>query len=615
MKNRIIRTLFTICLICLCSFISAKAIRAGTGSGNMDGGGSGGGTQAGTSQNFYSSGDDGVRLTIIDARTKCRASGTQTIDYYRTSKNNKTVFHFGKICKLEYMGAGGYASGRYLALSSERYSIDSDGKRVAYQVEDLPTIVSDSNSTSNIDRIKKYFNNEGRLRVIASRTGISYSEFINGNYKLIIEPMIYLTFQGRYMAMTAHEAAKMDISLGGGLTSGGQLRAKFVSFTHKNLPLSIFLKKKDLGVKPWTGTKSDRVQNGSILSYLGIGILSFAPEGNEVDLDAGSYVYRPDTDVITSIDVDVTGGSEDGATCDNPISVQFSNPYFGTITVTGVVIPQGGSRPVWIKWHTPNVTVRTPTTVSVQVTGGSSSAAGASIPIIIKPLVRKEPSNPTADDTQPDSFNINRSPSFPTTSILGGYSSPVTHRSWHTYTCTKRWVYDYSYEDEEGNNVPVYKTVYDFDTNYYSSSISYTTVKVTRDSSTVQANPTDGVTKSGYGIQVKVTSNVSGSQANCTGIQSFCAYFPEFNYKRYRRDGKLPRASLLSTIELPVNQYSIKGKRVHFTPVWYPDRNYKVYVETFDAWTPAGMLCSTGTGSINISGSLWDNWYIRRVIQ
>jgi len=83
MKKRIYGSLLFICLICLCT-LNTK-IEAGTGSGNMDGGGSGGGTQAGTSQNFYSSGDDGVRLTIIDIRTKCRASGTRTIDYYRKS--------------------------------------------------------------------------------------------------------------------------------------------------------------------------------------------------------------------------------------------------------------------------------------------------------------------------------------------------------------------------------------------------------------------------------------------------------------------------------------------------------------------------------------------------
>lgn len=583
---------------------------------NMDGGGSGGGTQAGTSQNYYSSGDDGVRITVIDTKTKCRASGTRTIDYYRKEgKEEKNIMHFGKVCKIEYMGTGGYALGRNLIQSNEKYSVDKEGKKVAYKVGDMPTIVSNSYSNSSIEKIKEYFNNEDRLRGIASRTGISYDTLISGQYKVMIEPLIFLTFQGNYMAMTAHEAAKLDMAMGGTLTSGGALRAKFVSFTHKNLPLSIFLKKKDLGIRPWTGSKTGRVQNGSILSYLGVGILSFAPEGNEVDLDTSRYVYQPDTDVITSIDVNVTGGNEDGATCDNPLTVQFSNPFFGTITVTGITIPQGGSRPVWIKWHTPNTKEKISTSVDVQITGGAASASHASIPITISPLVRKEPTNPTADDTKPGSFDINKSPTFPTTSVLSRFGSPVTSTSWHTYTCTKRSVLDYYYEDLEGNYIPIYKTVYQYTVNNYSSRLVYTKIKVKPDSSTKGACQKSNSIKSGYGIEVEITSNVSGSSSYCTGIQSACVYFPEFNYKRYRRDAKLPSASLLSTLTLPVNQYSLNNSRVHFTPIWFPNGSYKVYAEVFDAWTPAGMLCSTGTASINIEGSMWDDWYIRKIIE
>ncbi|SES65401.1 hypothetical protein [[Clostridium] polysaccharolyticum] len=599
----------TLMLVC-CMLLRSYAINADP---NMDGGGSGGGTQAGTSQNYYSSGDDGVRITIIDVKTKCRAEGTHTIDYYRKEgKNEKKILHFGKVCKIEYMGTGGYTIGRNLVQSDEKYLTNT------FHTLDLPTIVSNSNSTSNIETIKDYFNNEKQLRGIASRTGLSYGELISGKYKVMIEPMLYLTFQGNYMAMTAHEAAKLDMALGGTLTSGGGLRAKFVSFTHKNLPLSIFLKKKDLGIRPWTGSKNSRVQNGSILSYLGVGILNFAPEGNEVDLDTSKYVYRPDTDVITAIDVSVTGGNEDGATCDNPLTVQFSNPYFGTRVVTGITVPQGGSRPVWIKWHTPNVTNKVVTSIEVTMMGGAASSTHASIPVTISPLVRKEPINPAADDTKPKSFVQNSSPSFPTTSVLSKFSSHVTSTSWHTYTCTKRRVIDYYdtyYVEDEWFEVPVYKTVYEYSVNTYSSRLISTTVKVKPDSSTKGARQKSNSIKSGYGIEVEITSNVSGSSANCTGVQSACVYFPEFNYKRYRRDAKLSSASLLSTLTLPVNQYSLNGSRVHFTPIWYPDGNYKVYAEVFDAWTPGGMLCSSGTGNINIAGNMWDDWYIRKMIE
>lgn len=615
MNRKLIFVCIMICgfALCYCIMLSSLITVGAAGDGNMDGGGSGGGTQSGTSQNFYSSGDDGVRITIIDVKTNCRTTGTRTIDYYRIDKSRKEINHFGKVCKMEYAGLGGYTSSRSLALSKERYD-KVNNVQVAYQFSDLPTIVSSSSGNSNIEEIKSFFNNERVLRTLASDAGITYDEMINGQYKVIIEPIIYLTFQGKYIAMTAHEAAKLDMAMGGTTTSGGALRAKFVSFTHKNLPLAIFLKKKDLGIKPWTGSKYNRVQNGSILTYLGIGVLSFAKQGNEVDLDGGSYVYRPNTDVITSVDVSVTDGDPDGASCDNPITVRFTGQYIGTIYKTGITIPQGGERKVWIKWRTPDTKERIAINIVATITKGGTDTASVSIPIVIKPLTLKEPENPSADDVKPRSWTSSISPAFPTTSVLSRFSSPVTQRSWHTYTCTKRKVIDYYdtyYVEDEWFEIPVYKTVYDYTVNTYSARLNSTTVTVYRDHNVANANKSSTQIKSGYGIEVKVKSSVSGN--DCTGIQSFCAYFPEFAYKKYRRDGKLPGASLFSTIELPINLYSLKGNRVHFTPIWYPDGTYQVYVETFDCWTPGGMLCGTGKGSIKISGSMWDDWHIQTV--
>lgn len=59
---------------------------------------------------------------------------------------------------------------------------------------------------------------------------------VAGEYKLLIEPLGYYTFQGVFIATTATEAALYDEQLGGGL------RSKMVSFSHQNLPLAIFSK-------------------------------------------------------------------------------------------------------------------------------------------------------------------------------------------------------------------------------------------------------------------------------------------------------------------------------------------------------------------------------------
>ena len=585
---------------------------------NMDGGGSGGGTEDGTSQNFYSSGDDGVRITVLDKRTGRKADGTYTIDYSKRDKSGKSVTHFGKTNKIEYMGVGGYMGAIPLQKSSEDYIVSNAGKQVAFHIAEMPTIISSSQGNSDIEVIKTYFNNEDRLRGIASRVGMTYDEMINGYYKVIIEPVIYLTFNGRYMALTAHEAAKLDIALGGSEATGGQLRAKFVSFTHKNLPLSIFLRKKELGIKSWTGGKNVRVTNGDILSKLGIGILSFTPEGSDVEVEGADYTYRPNTDVITSINVSV-GGWGDGATVDNPITVRFSGEYLPTTNVSGIVIPPGGSRLVWVKWRTPDVKEKTRTTIQADIVGGGQSPATVTLNIRINPIEEKEPYNPVADDKKPQGWSDFIPVMFPKIGALVGFSEPQMKRTWHTYTCTKYWeetgeyVMDIDGEyvlDGGGNKIPILEAKYRFATQYHGVEVTGIYDKVKVDKTVEVANPKQGEMKSGYGFELSVQTLITGDTSQITGMQTMVAYFPEFSYKQYRRIGKNPGAGSSSTLEFPVNLYSIKKSRIHFTPIWYPDGVYKPYVEVLDAWTPSGMLCYYRTPSIQIKGSMWDDWHI-----
>jgi hypothetical protein len=594
---------------------------------NMDGGGSGGGSGSGTNNNYYSTSDYGVRITVIDTRTNRRADGTLTIDYHKTGKGDKTVYDFGKVSKLEYMGVAGYSNPQSLSWSLEDYTVNSLGKTVSFKVDDLPVIIS-SNTTGNsdIDEIKRYFNNRDRLIGIAARSGIDYETMICGNYKLIFEPIIYLTFEGDYIAMTAHEAALFDMMLGGSASTGGQLRTKFVSFTHKNLPLAIFLEKKDLGVNRWTDSKYNRVTNGDILKYLGIGILSFSENtviDNPVDpdIDTGAFTYRPNTDVITSVEVSAGSGGW-GATSDNPITVQFSGELIPTTQVSGIVIPAGGSRLVWFKWHTPSVTVKTTSYIYVNVSGAGS--ATGTIKVTINPIQEKEPPNPTADDKKPYGWSnvyLPSIPAFPKIGALSSFSSPRKSLSWHTYTCTKRYVFTGSYytdsegnelEDGYGNPIPIYETVYDFTTNYYSATLVSTNAALRPDSNTSITNKSITEVKSGYGVELRINSSVtsSGGAGTITGIQTAVTYFPEYSYANYRRISKMLGAALNSTLEFPVNLYSIKGSRIHFLPIWYPDKEYKVYIETLDAWTPAGMLCDYTTASIQVKGSMWDDWNI-----
>jgi len=62
--------------------------------------------------------------------------------------------------------------------------------------------------------------------------------------------------------------------------------------------------------------------------------------------------------------------------------------------------------------------------------------------------------------------------------------------------------------------------------------------------------------------------------------------------------------------EFKVNPYSTYRQRCHFSPVWYPNGQYRVYTYVQDACTPAGMLSMNLNDYVNISGSLYDDWHI-----
>ena len=121
--------------------------------------------------------------------------------------------------------------------------------------------------------------------------------------------------------------------------------------------------------------------------------------------------------------------------------------------------------------------------------------------------------------------------------------------------------------------------------------------------------------KSGYGIQISVDTHISGDTQYCTGSQTSNVLFPEFNYNRhstalYNRLLEKVNGSFV----FKKNKYSTYNDRVHFTPIWFPDKkNYTVYVEVFDVWCPAGQLSVRLTDQIYINGNVYDDWHIAPV--
>ena len=89
MKKRMVSLVLAFCYSLIFAF-SALAV----GDGNMDGGG--GGLEQGSSQNSWSPGNDGIRVTVVRAADRTPVS--RPIDL--TNKKPKISYSFGKVSKI-----------------------------------------------------------------------------------------------------------------------------------------------------------------------------------------------------------------------------------------------------------------------------------------------------------------------------------------------------------------------------------------------------------------------------------------------------------------------------------------------------------------------------------
>ena len=89
------RLLALLCSLALVFCLVPSTAFASGGNGNIDGGG--GGMGQGTSSNFWNPGNDGVRITVVDAASGAAVSSP--LDFSnRTQKSS--ILHFGKVNKL-----------------------------------------------------------------------------------------------------------------------------------------------------------------------------------------------------------------------------------------------------------------------------------------------------------------------------------------------------------------------------------------------------------------------------------------------------------------------------------------------------------------------------------
>lgn len=563
MKKRI--SIF-IALLLLLSFLIPVTIYA-EGEGNIDNGG--GGMGGGSDTNYWNARDEAVRITVI--RAGDRIPVTTPVDFTNKTPPN-TIIHFGKVSKLQY--TGGFV-----------LSVKMNGYTYINPAQPIPRIISSGSGQANIDEIKRYFCSEYTLMRIADVTKMSYNVLIGGEYKLLLEPIAYMTFDGVKYAMTATEAALFNQRLSGGL------RSKMVSLSHKNLPLAMFLEIADLGYPAWNGSTTTPAADADIISSLGLGIVRFneaVPEPAEVS--TVDYEYRVNTEVITS--VTVRGGQADP---NRPVTVYFD---IGgrTYTVSGVYYPEGDSQLAWVHWTTPS----TPQTMTIRVSvSGGGSATQGTITAKIVDLSKNDPPNPTADDRN-SSYT---KPPVPNKAQKTSASWGVWSPWWRAY-----WVWHSTGED---SGYWCDHGWWEFDWNSYSASLS-ASMSIKPDDKVPTAS---GKTmKSGYGINQTVIASVSTNQSSAvTSPQTAVTYFPEFQYKSYWRLLEKTQSGYSSRFEFASNKYSTYNRRTHFTPIWMPDGSYTPYTYLMDCWTPAGILSMNLTDSVTISGNLWADWHIAPV--
>ena len=551
-------------LAMFCSLLFTAQATA-IGDGNIDsGGGSMGG---GSGQNFWNPGDEGIRMTVI--RAEDRALVTRPIDFTNRTIS-KSVGHFGKVCKITYTG------GRQLNPTMGGYAYVNPAQA-------LPKIISSQTlGTASIAEIKNYFTDEQVIRSIAGLTGMKFDVLTNGKYRLLIEPIGYFTFQGVMIAATATEVALYDEQL------DGNLRAVMVSFSHKNLPMALFLETADLGYPAWKGSTDSPASNADIKSSLGLGIVRFKDVPSEApEVSTYDYEYRVNTEVITAINV--SGGQSDP---DSPVSVTF-NVGGRSYNVGNIYYPDGDSQLVWVRWTTPDTPQSMTITANVR---GGGSASKNSIRVNVVSLDENPPPDPNADDRN-DSFTR---PSVPSKAQVTQANWGVWRPWWHAY-----WVW---HSRANGGGYWCDHGWWAFDLNRYSASLS-AAMSIKPDE---KAPTASGKTlKSGYGFNETVTTHVSTTQSSAvTAAQNAVTYFPEFQYQGFWRLLDRMGSGYNMTHEFKQNRYSTYDRRTHFTPIWMPDGSYTPYTWLIDCWTPAGMLSMNLRDSLTIRGNLWSDWHI-----
>ncbi|MFT9076342.1 hypothetical protein [Ethanoligenens sp.] len=327
----------------------------------------------------------------------------------------------------------------------------------------------------------------------------------------------------------------------------------------------------------------------------------FGPYSNNAGMSV--VVQQPNAAYLTNEDVissaTVADNSATPVIPDNSatvtLTVKASDGSTYTTQAKPVVVPSNDQNLIWFRWHTPPTAGTYTITAAVTVPGITPQSSWTNtISVPIKDETENTPPMTGLKDQKPSYF----SPQTPNSS---GYSSSLSWNEWeytggafqkHTYTAKLNASLKINPTKMANGDLRIV-------TAYQNASGQW-------------------VMKSGYGINENVSSNVSvtsptGSVVDplsTTSAQLTEGRYPEFNYW-YAGYFRLFENLGSGNFDLQANKYSQYGFHSHYTPIWFPDGPYTVLTTTSQAWTPAGMLGNDQTGTIQIQGSLPQDWYVR----
>lgn len=124
--------------------------------------------------------------------------------------------------------------------------------------------------------------------------------------------------------------------------------------------------------------------------------------------------------------------------------------------------------------------------------------------------------------------------------------------------------------------------------------------------------------ESGFGFNVQCTTTLTTNYdypEKLVGVQMVWARYPESAYGQLSawqsvRDNLEVKtgetADTMTTWQLAVNPYSVTGSRLHYAPIWYPDKEYAAWAQAFYAWSPIGQMHEYKTDALIVEGDMYE---------